>query len=37
VRLEIPNPDHRIPAGLQCTVRLGEEGEASLAAAATPP
>ena len=36
VRLEIPNPDHRIPAGLKCKVRLGEDGAASLAAAAAP-
>lgn len=36
VRLEIPNPDHRIPAGLKCTVSLGDDGAASLAALAAP-
>lgn len=25
VRLELPNPDHRIPAGLKCRVRLGRD------------
>ena len=24
VRLELPNPDHRLPAGIHCRVRLGE-------------
>jgi len=36
VRLEIPNPENRIPAGLKCTVRVGDDGPAPLAAAATP-
>ena len=31
VRLEIPNPDHRIPAGLKCKVRLGGDAAAPLA------
>lgn len=26
VRLEIPNPDHRIPGGLKCKVRIGDAG-----------
>ena len=26
VRLEIPNPGHRVPGGLKCKVRLGNGG-----------
>ncbi|MDH4051589.1 MAG: efflux RND transporter periplasmic adaptor subunit [Rubrivivax sp.] len=37
VRLELPNPDHKLPAGLRCTVSFGDapEGAAAAAAAAT--
>jgi RND family efflux transporter MFP subunit len=37
VRLEVPNPEHRIPAGLKCKVRLGEDGGALADAAAAAP
>jgi RND family efflux transporter MFP subunit len=35
VRLEIPNPDHRIPAGLKCKVQLGGDAAAPLADSAS--
>jgi membrane fusion protein, heavy metal efflux system len=33
VRLELPNPDHKLPAGLRCTVSLGELSGTPMAAA----
>jgi len=30
VRLELPNPDYRLPAGLKCKVRLPEQGTGAL-------
>ena len=29
VRIELPNSDHRLPAGLTCTVRFGGETAAA--------
>jgi len=29
IRIEIPNPNNRLPSGLKCTVRFSKEGKES--------